>query len=91
LSRAAEKGDEAVVQLLLEYGARPDLRDEDGLTPLLRAIEIGSAAVVQLLLITGVKMDYNYRAVSESDYKLYLHGSVVELWLILSFIITECE
>jgi ankyrin repeat protein len=66
LSRAAEKGDEAVVQLLLKYGARPDLGDEDGLTPLLRAIEIGSAAVVQLLLITGAARDYNYRAVSES-------------------------
>jgi ankyrin repeat protein len=66
LSRAAEKGDEAVVQLLLKYGAQPDLKYGDGLTPLLRAIEIGSAAVVQLLLITGAARDYNYRAVSES-------------------------
>jgi ankyrin repeat protein len=68
LSRAAEKGDEAVVQLLLKYGAQPDLKDEDGLTPLLRAIEIGSAAVVQPLLIKGAEMDSNYRVVSESNY-----------------------
>jgi ankyrin repeat protein len=68
LSRAAEKGNEAVVQLLLKYGAQPDFKDKDGLTPLLRAIEIGSAAVVESLLIKGVEMDYNSRAVSEFNY-----------------------
>jgi ankyrin repeat protein len=78
LSRAAEKGDEAVVQLLLKYGAQPGLKDEDGLTLLLRAIEIGSAVIVQPLLIKGAEMDYNCRVVSESNYKLYLHGSVLD-------------
>ncbi|KAK6516739.1 hypothetical protein TWF506_006631 [Arthrobotrys conoides] len=37
LSRAAEKGDEAIVELLLKNGARPDLKDKSGGTPLSRA------------------------------------------------------
>ncbi|KAF3308734.1 hypothetical protein TWF173_000746 [Orbilia oligospora] len=37
LSRAAEKGDEAIVELLLEYGAKPHLKDRAGRTPLSRA------------------------------------------------------
>jgi ankyrin repeat protein len=49
LSRAAEKGDEAVVELLLKNGAQPDLADADGQTPLSRAERAGSAAVLQLL------------------------------------------
>jgi ankyrin repeat protein len=65
LSWAAEKGDEAVVQLLLKYGAQPDLKDKAGLTPLMRAIEVGSAAVVQLLLIKGVDVDNNCLVVSD--------------------------
>jgi ankyrin repeat protein len=54
--------------LLLEYGAQPDLKDKDGLVPLLLAIEMGSAAIVQPLLIKGVEVDYDYRVVSESNY-----------------------
>jgi ankyrin repeat protein len=49
LSRAAEKGDEAVVELLLKNGAQPDFEDEDGQTPLSLAEHAGSAAVLQLL------------------------------------------
>jgi ankyrin repeat protein len=64
LSRAAEKGDERVVDLLLENGAEPDFEDEGGQTPLSRAIEGGSVAVVQLLLDQEVKMDYKYNIVS---------------------------
>jgi hypothetical protein len=37
LSRAAEKGDERVVKLLLENGAQPDFEDEEGQTQLSRA------------------------------------------------------
>jgi ankyrin repeat protein len=49
LSRAAEKGDEAVVELLLKNGAQPDFEDADGQTQLSRAERAGSAAVLQLL------------------------------------------
>ena len=49
MSRAAEKGHEAVVELLLKNGAQPDLEDEDGQTPLSRAEHAGSASVLQLL------------------------------------------
>ena len=49
MSRAAEKGDEAVVELLLKNGAQPDFKDACGRTPLSRAELGGSAAVLQLL------------------------------------------
>jgi ankyrin repeat protein len=49
LSRAAEKGDEGIVKLLLENGARPDFEDEPGQTPLSRAVGAGKTAVVELL------------------------------------------
>jgi ankyrin repeat protein len=64
LSRAAERGDERVVKLLLENGAAPDFEDEGGQTPLSRAVEGGSVAVVQLLLDKEVKTDYRYNIVS---------------------------
>ena len=64
MSRAAEKGDERVVKLLLEKGAQPDFGDEIGQTPLSRAVEKGSVAVVQLLLAKEVKMDFSYKTVS---------------------------
>jgi ankyrin repeat protein len=64
LSRAAEKGDERIVKLLLENGAGPDFEDDDSETPLSRAVEGGSVAVVQLLLDEEVKMDYKYNTVS---------------------------
>jgi ankyrin repeat protein len=64
LSRAAEKGDERVVKLLLENGAQPDFEDEDGHMPLSRAVEKRSVAVVQLLLAKEVKMDFKYNDVS---------------------------
>jgi ankyrin repeat protein len=49
LSRAVEKGNEAIVQLLLTHGAQPDLEDADGQTPLSRAEHAGNEAVLQLL------------------------------------------
>jgi ankyrin repeat protein len=49
LSRAAETGDERVVELLLQNGARPDFTDENRWTPLSRARYAGHAAIVQLL------------------------------------------
>jgi len=49
LSRAAEKGDERIVKLLLKNGARPDFNEWSGHTPLSRAELAGNAAVVELL------------------------------------------
>jgi ankyrin repeat protein len=49
MSRAAEKGDKSVVELLLQHGARPDFEDERGKTPLSRARYAGRTAVVKLL------------------------------------------
>jgi ankyrin repeat protein len=82
LSRAAERGDEKVVKLLLENGAVPYFEDEHGQTPLSRAVEGGSVAVVQLLLANKeVKMDYTYNIVSESH--PCLNESLPDRWLIL--------
>jgi len=49
LSRAAENGDMEVVQLLLENGAQPDLKDACGQTPLSRALHGGKTDVIRLL------------------------------------------
>jgi ankyrin repeat protein len=65
LSRAAEKGNEEVVKLLLEHGARSDIEVENGQTLLSRAVEEGSVPIVQLLLAKEVKTDYKYDIVSE--------------------------
>ena len=67
MSRAAEKGDKAVVELLLKNGAQPDLEDWNTCTALSRAIEGGHAVVVQLLLAQGVKVNYQYEVVSKSN------------------------
>ena len=51
MSRAAEVGNKAVVELLLKNGAQPDLKDAEGHTPLSRAFHAGKADVVQLLSV----------------------------------------
>ncbi|UKZ74671.1 hypothetical protein TrVFT333_002341 [Trichoderma virens FT-333] len=51
LSRAAEKGCEAVARLLLEHGADVKARNLDGQTPLSWAAASGQEAVVRLLLL----------------------------------------
>ncbi|RYP57864.1 hypothetical protein DL769_009241 [Monosporascus sp. CRB-8-3] len=54
LSWAAEKGQEAVVKLLLDTGkVDVDSKDDDGLTPLSWAAKEGHEAVIKLLLDTG--------------------------------------
>ena len=71
MSQAAEKGDKAVVELLLKNGAQPDFEDEKGCTPLLRAIdrhEGEHAVVVQLLLAQRVKVNYRCKLVSKSNH-----------------------
>jgi hypothetical protein len=68
LSRAAERGHEAVVKLLLENGANIEIKEKGGGTPLTRAIENGSEAVIKLLLTKGVKVNYLYLpGVSKTD------------------------
>ena len=69
MSRAAENGDKAVVELLLKNGAQPDFEDEQGCMPLSRAIEGNKgehAVVVQLLLAEAAKVNYRYELVSET-------------------------
>ena len=68
MSRAAEIGDKAVVELLLKNGAQPDFEDEKGCMPLSRAIEGDDAVVVQLLLAKGVKVNYRYELVSKTNH-----------------------
>ena len=77
MSRAAEIGDKAVVELLLKNGAQPDFEDEKGCTPLSRAIEGDEgdegdegehAVVVQLLLAEGVKVNHRYELVSKTNH-----------------------
>ena len=67
MSRAAEKGDRGVVELLLENGAQPDFEDEHKYTPLSRAIEGRNASVIKLLLAHGAKVDHRYEIVSKFD------------------------
>ena len=71
LLSAADKGREDVVKLLLETGkVNPDLEDSSGNNrkPLSCAVEGSNVAVVQLLLAEGVKLDYNYKIVSEFNH-----------------------
>jgi ankyrin repeat domain-containing protein 50 len=54
LLSAAKKNQEAVVKLLLETGkTNPDLKDENGRTPLSWSVEKGHETIVKLLLETG--------------------------------------
>ena len=57
LSRAAERGHEAVVKLLLERGAELESKDNYDWTPLSRAAENGHGAVVKLLLERGAELE----------------------------------
>ena len=54
LHYAANEGHSNVVQLLLSYGAQPDVDNEIGLKPLHEAASNNRAAVVKLLLEAGV-------------------------------------
>ena len=73
MSRAAEKGDRGVAELLLKAMAQPDLEDKPGCMPLSRAIERGNAAIVELLLTQGAKANFRYKLVSK------FNGSILEL------------
>ena len=89
MSRAAEKGDERIVKLLLEKGALPEFEDASCTPPLSRAVEGGSVAVIKLLLAKKVKMDYKYTLVSEPH--PYLNASLPYRRLILLFLTIGCK
>ncbi|KAH8763942.1 hypothetical protein F5882DRAFT_453250, partial [Hyaloscypha sp. PMI_1271] len=57
LSWAAENGHKAVVELLLEKGAKIKAKDKHSQTALLRATEGGHEAVVELLLEKGAEIE----------------------------------
>ena len=59
LSYATERGDEAVVKLLLEKGAELETKDKYYSTPLLWAASNSHKAVVKLLLEKGAEKPFN--------------------------------
>jgi ankyrin repeat protein len=65
LSRAAEKGDERIVKLLLEHGASPYFEDSPGQTPVSRAKNARKTAVLELLLLENrARPDIEHSAIS---------------------------
>lgn len=62
LHRAAFKGNEAVVKLLLEKGADPKAKDKNGEIPLRYAAENGHDAVAELLVGEGMDFRARYSA-----------------------------
>ncbi|KAE8446343.1 hypothetical protein EG329_012092 [Mollisiaceae sp. DMI_Dod_QoI] len=54
---AARNGRKAIVKLLLEKGANPEIKDRFSQTPLLLAVGKGYKAIVQLLLEKGANLD----------------------------------
>ena len=57
LHRAAEKGHDTVIPLLLEADAQIDAQDKDGNTPLIMASMIGKEAAVRELLKGNPNLD----------------------------------
>ncbi|KAF3310099.1 hypothetical protein TWF173_010109 [Orbilia oligospora] len=60
LSKAIKGGDDAIVELLLANGARPEVEDRRGWKPLSQAIEVGNAATVKHLLAAKIEVNYDY-------------------------------
>lgn len=58
----AEKGQMKVVQLLLRYGAKPDMRDKDGITAIMFACYHGHTDAAIALLNAGANADYTNKA-----------------------------
>ena len=57
LSKAAQYGNWTTVQLLLENGAKRELKDTNGRTPLSYAAGYGYQSIVQLLLENGAEIE----------------------------------
>jgi hypothetical protein len=62
LLEKATKGHIKVVQLLLKYRARPDMRDKDGITAIMFAAYHGHAGAVAVLLNAGASADFINKA-----------------------------
>lgn len=57
LSYAVLSGDETMIKLLLERGAKINIQDDNQKTPLFHAIQSGSETIVSLLLERGARID----------------------------------
>jgi uncharacterized protein len=90
LIRAAKAGDSASIQLLLAHGARPDLPNSLGITPLMAAAGIGSTTIdirarfrneqkcitsAKLLLASGVDVN-----ATNANGQTALHGAAQSGW-----------
>lgn len=62
LLEKALKGHVQVIQLLLKYGALPDVKDNDSITAIMFASFHGHSGAVRVLLNAGANADYVNRA-----------------------------
>lgn len=73
---ATEIGSAAMVELLLKYGANPNLQNEDGLTALMRAISIENVELVKLLLQSGADVRIkDIKSLTAYDYALRISNN----------------
>jgi ankyrin repeat protein len=82
LSWAAEKGSEAVVDILLHEGADLESKDKNGQTPLLWAAQYGNKAVVNLLLDKGIDLLSKDKGINllSKDKDYYQEQMLVAIW-----------
>ncbi|KAB5563286.1 ankyrin repeat-containing domain protein, partial [Coniochaeta sp. 2T2.1] len=85
MNKAAARGDTAMMELLMEYGADPENRESaTGVSPLIDAAEYGHAPAVMLLLERGVDIetrtiDHGWTALSVAA--ISEHGDVLRILL----------
>jgi ankyrin repeat protein len=68
LTAAIQSSNTALVRLLLERGASPDLVTSQGVTPLMAAAREGHEGVVRMLLERGASRDPRCEGFSAADY-----------------------
>ena len=57
MAEAVSRGDTGIIRMLLDRGAHPNVRDEQGLTPLMMAALAGDVPLAKLLLDQGAALD----------------------------------
>lgn len=72
LSLSARNGHEAIVKLLLEFGADPESRNVDDQTALMHAARNGHESIVRLLLMNGADVESE----DESGWTVLMHAAV---------------